>query len=361
MNLFATEKTLELQREENMVQLMDSLEEFIAAKEYDIAKEKNITKEVMEVRSKLKDGTIADNLDNLVEQKLSAVIVEQELVNDLFEFLIDLQDLTDESRERASRITQILDEFHQPDTESSTPYDWKDIEDMELVLEQAAENVKVAEERIREISQRIDNAFVTRAMVLGEDVPAGLAKTAQRAAGRSAKRAESYPELDLELDVENFIELKSKDEKELFGLLAKSVGSATFDGSKAAAYGIKAIVDTVTGKPAAEAASQIAKVRKQQELKKDSGSAMESSDAKKNKVAETVKSTASVLGSVGKAGTTIAKGIAETDSAQVAGEALKDTTKDLVTSLETAAALGAKLYNSTVNRMEERKDKKDPP
>lgn len=358
MDLLANEVELEVEREENMVQLMDSLQEFIAAKEYDIANEKNITKEVMSVRSKLKDGAVADNLDNLVEQKLSVVLVEQQLVNDLLDFLVDLQELSENARARASRISQTLEEFSQPKAESSTPYDWTDIEQMEEVLEEAAESVKKAEERIFEVSQGIDNALVSRAIVLGEDVPPGVAKSAQKAAARSVKRVTRNPEIEFDLDVEHFVELKNKDEKELLAMFAKSVGSVTVDTSKAAAFGIKAIVDTVTGKPGEDAANQIASEINKDKEELESLSATE--DSKKNKVAEKVKSTASVLGSVTKAGSTIVKGVGETDSAHVAGEALKDTTKDLFTSLETAAALGAKLFSSAVNRIEEKdKNKKD--
>jgi hypothetical protein len=225
---------------------------------------------------------------------------------------------------------------------------------MEQVLGQAAVNVAGAEKRIRQLSQRIDDALVNRAVVLGEDVPSGLAKTAQRAAARSIKKASSSPEIDIDLGSEDFLELKTKDETELLAMFAKSVGSAAFDSSKAAVYGLKAILDTVTGQPAVDAANQIAfEVKKDSTDESNRSSAIVESKDPVGQVADTVKSTASVLGSVGKAGTTIVKGIGESDSAHVAGEALKDTTKDLFTSLETAAALGVKLYQLTAKTLEE--------
>jgi hypothetical protein len=225
---------------------------------------------------------------------------------------------------------------------------------MEQVLGQAAVNVAAAEKRIRQLSQRIDDALVNRAVVLGEDVPPGLAKTAQRAAARSIKKASSSPEIDFGLGSGDFLELKTKDERELLAMFAKSVGSAAFDSSRAAVYGLKAILDTVTGQPAVDAANQIAfEVRKDSADESKKSSALVESKDPVGQVADTVKSTASVLGSVGKAGTTIVKGIGESDSAHVAGEALMDTTKDLFTSLETAAALGVKLYQLTAKTLEE--------
>ena len=80
-----SEIDLEVAREEDIIQLMEALQDLIAAKEDDIANETKIVKEMMEVRSKLKDGTVRRNLDKLLEQKLSVIVVQQELVNDLFE------------------------------------------------------------------------------------------------------------------------------------------------------------------------------------------------------------------------------------------------------------------------------------
>lgn len=364
MDLLANEIEWEAEREENMVQLMDSLQELISAKEADIANEKEITKEVMGVRSELEDGAIAENFDKLVEQKQSIVVIEQELVNDLSEFLIDLQSLLEDVRDRASKTRQTMEGVSRPDTETLTPYDWSDIEEIELMLQQAADNVASVEECISALSQRIDEALVSTAVVLGEDVPLDLAKTAQRAAARSIEKSLSSPDKridfdvscddsDFELDMESFLELKNKDEKELFTMLAKSVGSATIDGSKAAAFGLKAVFDTVSR------SKQIVDEVEKEKESEESSALVASGDGPKNKVVETVKSTATALGTVGKAGSTIAKNITQSESAQVAGESLKKTKKDLFNSLEAAAALGVKFYQTTLNRIEETAERRD--
>lgn len=337
-----------------MVQFMDSLRELIESKKIDIANDEKITREMTEARMKLREGAIADNLDIEVEQRLSVAVIEQELVNVLSECLEDLQGLTEDARSRAARTKATLEGLNRPDTRSSNPYDWTDIEEMELVLEQAAINVAGAEKRIQELSQRIDDALVNRAVVLGEDVPPGLARAAQRAAARSIKKASSSPEFEFGLHTENFVELKNKDGTELAAIFAKSLGSAAFDGSKAAVYGLKAVLDTVTGQPAVDAANQIAyEVKKDSDESRKSSALVESKDNAPLMLVDRVKSTAFILGSVGKAGTTIVKGIGESDSAHVAGEALRDTTKDLFTSLETAAALGTKFYHFAVRGIEE--------
>ena len=188
MSTLVSEIELEVAREEATIQLMDALEELIAAKEFDIDNDKRITKEMMEVRSKLKEGTLAVDLDRLVDQKLSVAVIEQEIVNDLSECLIHLQNMLEDARDRAARAAQALEGLQRPETRSSSPYEWTDIEEMELVLQQAAESVGGTEQRIRELSQRIDDALVNRAVVLGDDAPTGLAKTARRAAARDLQK-----------------------------------------------------------------------------------------------------------------------------------------------------------------------------
>jgi hypothetical protein len=59
VELLVSEIELEATREEQIVQLMNALQESIAAKEYDIANEKKITNEMADVRSKLKPGIVA--------------------------------------------------------------------------------------------------------------------------------------------------------------------------------------------------------------------------------------------------------------------------------------------------------------
>jgi hypothetical protein len=337
IDLLSFELELEVEREENLTQLVQSLEEMIADKEYEIENTKRIAKEMDDVRSQLDDGMIAENLDQLIELKYTIPVIEQELVDDLTECLYDLKGLLEDARDRAARTQLAMEGLSEPpETRALEPFDWTDIEEVELVLQLAADNVASEKERIRELSQRIDEALVNRAVVLGEDVPPGLAKTAQRSAARSIKNALSLPDVDFELDsewllalkdrnilrealslpsvnidldVEDILDLKERDEKELLSRLAKSVGSATVDGSKAAFYGLKAVVDTMAGESSANGRNQ----RRQ-------------------------------------GGSKFMKDIGETESAQVAGQELKKTGADLLDSVETVAALGAKLFDKATKR-----------
>lgn len=249
-DLLVSEYKQEVGRQENLVQLVDVLEGLIAAKDIDISNEKGITDEMVDVRSKLKDGTIAEELDEMIDQKLRTAAIEQELVNALYDCLDDLQGLLGESRDRATRSKDILEGLAQdrPEARSPNSYDWTDFVELEAALKQAANNVRETEERVREVSERIDDALVDRAVVLGEDVPPGLENAARRAAIRIIKKIFSSPDVGLDLDFEGLMELKNKDAKELFAILTKSVGGASGEGSRTGIFSLKSLLDGLKGK-----------------------------------------------------------------------------------------------------------------
>lgn len=336
IDLLDFELELEVEREENLVRLIESLDEMITDKEIDIASKRKVAEDMEDVRLQLNDGMIAENLDQLIELKLALLAIEQELVEDLSVCLLDLKELLEDARDRASRTRQALNVLSEPpETRSSEPFDWTDIEEVEVVLQAAAENVAGEKERIRDLSQRIDDALINRAVVLGEDVPPGLAKNAQRSAARSIQRALSLPEIDFSLDglkelkergfrgtpqsklsldwdFDEIMDLKERDEKELLSLFVKSVGSATVDSSKAAFHGLKAIFGTMGG------GSSKARTRRDQD------------------------------------GSAFLKDAGETDSGLAAGKELKKTGSDLLTSAEAVAALGAKFYDKTIGKKNRR-------
>jgi hypothetical protein len=327
VELLVSRIELEAIRQEQTGQLMNALQESIASKEYDIANEEKFINEILEVRSRLKPGAVAQNLDDLVEQKRMIIAIEQALVDSLFECLLELQKISEDAQARAARIDAALNRMRRP--VASAPYEWKDIEDMEMVLEQAGEEVLAAEKRIRKLSQRIDDALVKRTVVRGEELPPGLAKAAQRARARKATNTIKSLPRQATLDLEGFLDLKEKDEKELLSMLANSVGRATLSSSEAAVYGIKAVLDTVTGDTVKEATTNV----------------LDESTIVKPSPEEDIQETASAMGKVGKSGSTLVSSLGQNRSAQTAGKALQKTTKDLFDSVSAAAALTAKLYD----------------
>lgn len=217
----------------------------IAAKEAEISNDQQIANEMIDIQSKEKDGAIAKDMDRLINQKLDAAEIEQELVDDLFECRAFLQNRMADARYRVAYTKQALEGLarERPDSRSFEPYSWADIDDMELVLEQAADNVDGAAERIRMLSRRINIALVKRAIILEEEVPVGLSKGGQR----GIRNLLSSPAVDL--DINDFLKMGDSDRKEFFTRLTES-------GSKAAADGFKSLLDEATKNPSEDSSKR---------------------------------------------------------------------------------------------------------
>jgi hypothetical protein len=205
---------------------------------------------------------------------------------------------------------------------------------MVMVLERAAEDVIASEKRIRKLGQQIEDALVKRTVVLGEAIPPGLTKAARRAEARDSRNK-------MKLDVEGLLDLKEKDEEELLSMLANSVSRATLASSQAVIYGLKAVLETMIGQPVKEATIKLL----------DEAKDVQSSP--RGSIQETVKSTASILGTVGRAGSTIVNSLKQNGSTKVAGKALQKTSKDICNSVNVAAALSLKLYDKYKKRIED--------
>ena len=118
-----------------------------------------------------------------MEQNRKVGAIEQELVNDLIECLLELKIILEDARARAATIDAVLNRMVRPTTQASTPYEWRDIEAMEMVLERASrEDVIASEKQIHKLGQQMEDALVKRTVVLGEDLPPSLEK------GRSENR-----------------------------------------------------------------------------------------------------------------------------------------------------------------------------
>ena len=67
-NLLSTQLSTEIQREQEILALKAQLEKTISSKREDIVAEEKITAEMVTVRSKLKPGNFAFQLDDLVDE-----------------------------------------------------------------------------------------------------------------------------------------------------------------------------------------------------------------------------------------------------------------------------------------------------
>lgn len=249
----------------------------------------------------------------------------------------------------------VLGRIIKPDIcdDDAKPYEWSDIDELEAVLDQAANLVVESDRRVQDLRGRFQMALMNRSAVLGEGSPSLMA-AAQRAAsfdlqsvaqGLSARARDAAAEQAIKFD-----ELKDQDQAEVAGILARSVGRAAVEGTRGAYLGLKAVVDGVVSAQVAEAARK-ARDESAGIVGNLEGVKVESADdikdlVKSDKVRGSLRSTEATLGYIGEAARAIWSNARGTKSAQMSEEALRESSKDLASAANAFAALTSKGYEA---------------
>lgn len=370
---------LETDREAQILSLIASLTTSIDTKAAEISSEETITADMKIVRAKVKPGSIASQIDTVLEQKTKVTAIEKALVQDLRDCVAEMETIKVQAKSRATSMVDALQGFVTPVAKDNTDsYSWSDIERMEEVLDVAVEDALEGEKNVMAVRDRINEALLNKSAVLGEPVPATLIEVAKMRKKEKSREAELQRQVreqqqensgssDTGSDIElvqpapSFKDLENQSESELLGLLSKAAGGAALSGGKTAIYGLKTVLDTLTGNQVGEAtnsalekSSGIAKgisgistsVRETSKkgvptdvsLAKDRiGDIIQSEGVK-----DTLKSTGETLGALGNVAGEFAGNLKGTESSKQAGRSAKETGKNLMSVLNAAAVLGMK-------------------
>jgi len=333
----------------------------------EIASEEAITAEMQTVRSKLKPGTIASQLQTILERKIKVTSIDRQLVDDLTACVMELESIYKESQNRASKMENTLRNFVLPDVKTGVIAEWSSIEAMEQMLEEAAEDAYVCQAKISSICDQINGALVAKNTVLGLDVPASLTKVAQKLRGKQNVAALTGTEATAIAPVVGLSDLQNSPDEEVLSVLSKSASTAALSGGKTVIYGLKSILDSVTDNQVAAATSSaiekssgIAKGLTNISLAaqgKTGGGVANTIDnikdlAQGEEVKSTFRSTVETLGALGQAGKAIANGIWDTESTMQSTQAAKEAGQSLWTAANAVAVLGSK----QVAKLKERAD-----
>jgi hypothetical protein len=223
---------LEAQRQAEILGLVDTLRKTIETEQAEIVSEDHITSEMMQVRSKLKAGSIRSQLDDLLDQKKGVTRIDRALVDDLSSCLNEMESILEDSKKRAALMQSKLNGLAAPDTKKDTPFDWTDFEELDRIWNKATEDITASKQLAQRLRDRVEGAVFNKSAILGEDLHH------HRNAGDTIAHRSRLTRAT--------IDLKGKDERELIGVLAKTAGSALLGGSKAALFGMKTLVDSVT-------------------------------------------------------------------------------------------------------------------
>ena len=257
-DLLISQFNIESSREEKIAALKSSLEGATERKTAEIIVEDNITAEMVVVRSKLKTGNISNQLDALIEEKGQLAKFEQAQLEDLEAFVSTTEVILEDTKNRAQTIDKAIGNLQavaitQPE---QAQYDFTELRELETMWEEAAKTSEAENRSIAILKKKFDDEFLNKLMLLGEEVPEYLKKAANdleiQQQNTIAETRASNSILRSESSIQPANDVDAKDEKELWGILAKSLGSAAIDSAKAGVLGIRAVIDTVKEKEVSE-------------------------------------------------------------------------------------------------------------
>jgi len=324
-SLLKSQIKIEKNREEKIESLMKSLEDAISKKTSLIETEDKITKEMMEVRSKLKTGNISKQLDTLIDQKRQVAEFEQAQLEDLTGFLNSALIILQDTRDRVITIQNAIENIRNVNVKQpgEVVYDFSEFEKLEQVWEDAANNAEAENIKVLQLKNKFDDEFLKKVLLLGDEVPEYLQAAASRLAIRKEAAAQVAQQREKSKETSPIIaslpisetspdSFEAKDDYELLGIVAKSLSSAAIDSAKAGVFGIKAVIDTVKEKEVTQ------NLPTEKDLEENS------------------------IKAISEAGKTIASSMSKSESAAQANNALRETGNDLGFAFKAISALGKK-------------------
>ena len=324
-DLIIIELSLEDERKSQFKLLANNLKASIKAIENDIHSEKKILGEMIELRFKLKENSgSASQLDELLIQKNHLLSIEEKLLEDLNQCIVETRRAMEDCELRSSAMEQVLDKIDRPildalNRDEQRQYVWSDIDDMEIVLEEATQDVSASEVRVAALKKRIDYALMEKDAIL-------CAGTQTRNTKDSNKMVSSRGARSVEI---NLSDLQGWNDTDVVKQLAVSIGNATFSGSKAAIFALKTFIDAASNQEVTMVASAACDKSKMistatnDTFKELAGDALDSYVDTAKKFFEKASSN---------------------DAGREAQLNLNDATKELMTAANAIAALGMRAY-----------------
>lgn len=243
----------EVNRQTLISNLIGLLCRAVETKEEEITSEMKITADMKGVLGALKEGSISENLRNLVEIREKVCAIDEALLADLHDCVRELELILSDSQERSTLLKSTFEGVTRPEAMTTDQEEWSDsIDHMENVLDIAAVNVEAAENRIQFLKTRIEDALVNKSQVLGEPLP----KSFQQRGLPDMEDEQMMPNQEMAQQLQPFHDseqpnysldtLKDMDEMDVLHIMGTSIGNAAVGGTRMALLGLRAVLDSAT-------------------------------------------------------------------------------------------------------------------
>ncbi len=324
------------------------------------------------LRNKMEDSTIASQLDVVIAQKHALGAIKRCQVDDLNEILDEVQSIVGDTRALITLVTETLGgvvPLVAGNSDSDSGWggggggvlddNFSKLENLQNVWEDASDGIEKSELRMKALKEKYDNNRLNKLILLGEPIPPSLQEGGVKDSSEITMSApfsskEVHSSSSQIVKSSKNIDLSTKDEKELVGVLALSVGKAAFASAKAGLFGLKALLETMSDEEVSGITEDA--LKKSAGISKVSSGLAESvesirfmkydDDLKKvainNDLKSGIESTGETLKGFGKAGKTIVNKVSSASSASQASNALKETSEDLIQAFNAVTALSMK-------------------
>uniref|UniRef100_A0A7S2KD25 Uncharacterized protein n=1 Tax=Leptocylindrus danicus TaxID=163516 RepID=A0A7S2KD25_9STRA len=246
----------EVNRQTLISSLIELLCRAIETKEEEINAEMKITMDMKNVLSALKEGTISENLYNLVEIREKVCSIDEALLADLNDCVRELELILEDSKERQKLLEVTFEGVMRPEACTAEQEEWADsLDHMETVLDIAAVNVETAENKIQFLKTRIEDALVNKSVVLGEPLPKSFQQRGQQnideeqmyqqemAQQHQQQQMQPFDCPEPKYSIDTFQDM---DEMDVLHIMGTSIGNAAVGGTRMTLLGLRAILDSVT-------------------------------------------------------------------------------------------------------------------
>ena len=176
INTMKSDIEIETDREALMINLVSTIDLVLATKGEDIMEYMSIVDEIESVRARIRDGTVASQLDLALEKNKELIAIDTKLCEELTRCKEEAESIQTEAKRRRKKMETLVTTLKVPDiaTAGDSDFDFSQIKEVELLLQEAGRSANRSNKKINDIQTRFDDALRSRILFTGETMPERL-------------------------------------------------------------------------------------------------------------------------------------------------------------------------------------------
>jgi len=192
----ANEVQKESSRVEQLEQLLKTFKSALSAKLTMIDGELSILSQMREVRNKITEKAILNELDNALTKKSELIDIEKDIAKEINNSASNLEAEIADSRIKLGTLASVLASIPVgEDLESTRQYTWADVDKLQAVLAGSIENSLARDNKVQQFIKTYDDAMRRRGIILGVTTGFSSSKVGNVATVKKVKTPVKTPEM----------------------------------------------------------------------------------------------------------------------------------------------------------------------